>query len=393
MKLALKQIPWYIKLMPVWVGAAFPGLLSRKLKGMLNDNEKLLELKNMISFMDNAIENQLLLLDYFMRKEPAVIGNDNVFTIDVDFGYKDTNNTNIFYNTPADKPISHQVDDLFLAIRKYYTHRLIQHSEKDRRLRCIPDDTPKEKKLFEIYPFLGINTKNYDFNEIEGLFDKYFKGYEFDTPELRSMKLFDMLDKYPASVSQLEADYTYLFAGIKVYPPLGFDPWPDDTAERKKVELLYTKCIEKKIPITTHCSAEGFLTDPQSLLFTNPATRWKEALACYPELKLNFAHLGHQNNGSTSWKHAILELITNYEHVYTDFSFQAHSKYYYESLSALLTTLTEYQRSKLLYGSDFMMVLRKVESYNHYMNLFRESQNIGSKSDFCHANSERFLFG
>lgn len=356
--------------------------------------------------MDNTIENQILILDYYLRMTPNVVDHANSFQIDgvtynkivlcpliIDFGYKETNNPNIFYNKPSDKPISKQVDDLFHAIRKYYTHKLVPHPCKDNRLECIPDSTPKENKLFEIYPFLGINTQNYKLSEIEALFDKFFKDYENDTAELRAHKLFDMLDKYPASVSQAEVDFSYLFAGIKVYPPLGFDPWPTDSEELEKVKYLYEKCIEKNLPITTHCNDAGFVIHPHAALYANPGAKWSEVLAHYSSLKLNFAHMGNQKMGKTDWQKDILNLLEKYDNVYSDFSFHASDSTYYQNLEKILQSLSPRQRSKLLFGSDFMMVLSKVESYNQYINSFRNYSGIANKSELCHHNPAKFLFG
>ena len=160
---------------------------------------------------------------------------------------------------PPAKPIINQVVDLINAIWFYYNSEVISHPDKAGRLKIIPTRAPKEKKLFEIYPFLGINTQNYDLTEIVELFDKYFRGYEDDTPLIRRNKLYDRLGSVKVDMEDMmfkrkeKTDsnyYTYLFAGIKLYPPLGFDPWPSENREElDKVRFLYSECIRKKTAI------------------------------------------------------------------------------------------------------------------------------------------------
>ena len=74
---------------------------------------------------------------------------------------------------------------------------------------------------------------------------------------------------------------------------MGFDPWPEDKEERKKVEFLYSYAQKASIPITTHCNDGGFVTVDYKHAYrnTDPAT-WEMVLERFPDLNLNFAHAG-----------------------------------------------------------------------------------------------------
>jgi predicted TIM-barrel fold metal-dependent hydrolase len=103
------------------------------------------------------------------------------------------------------------------------------------------------------------------------------------------------------------------FGGIKMYPPLGYHPVPDDQANegyhvvpenrpndrvaRDNLHDFYTWCQEKRVPITAHCSQGGAVAETVSF---GPALQnylcrpynWRQVLKKYPELILNLAHFG-----------------------------------------------------------------------------------------------------
>jgi len=104
------------------------------------------------------------------------------------------------------------------------------------------------------------------------------------------------------------------FAGVKLYPPLGFDPWPTtSTEEMAKVRYLYGYCSEKAIPITMHVSDGGFIAVPNSEELTSPR-KWQAVLHAYPHLKVNLAHMGHQAKKKwglfpkREWQEIVLDL-------------------------------------------------------------------------------------
>ena len=153
----------------------------------------------------------------------------------------------------------------------------------------------------------------------------------------------------------LSADCQYAFADIKVYPRLGFDPWPDDTDERDKVKYLYSYCIERRIPVTTHCSDSGYKPEDNNHLTSHiPAGKWAKVLNAFPELTLNFARFGSRRNRKKQWRDAIIEWTNRYDRVYTDISCKSAS--YYKELADLLIASLRLQE-RVLYSSDFSINL------------------------------------
>ncbi len=296
-----------------------------------------------------------------------------IMDFDGDNGRGGSLNSGSYYNQPARKPVTEQIIDLFNGINKY--------------------NAKSELSFFEIYPFLGINTRNFTPKKLEAILEQYFDGYKPSRAALAAASA-----KFDGEVKKLGANS---FAGIKVYPPLGFDPWPeDDPRELSKVEMLYSACEAKHIPITAHCNDEGFATCTiaEAEKFTSPA-RWEKALKHYPQLKLNLAHFGRKSDAAFSeWSNKICSLIYKYENVYTDLSFNGFDPAYYAGLKIFLNKLprkmADIVPQRILFGSDFMMSLLKIESYSKYLSYFSQTPHLDetTKNDLCSLNPAKFLF-
>jgi predicted TIM-barrel fold metal-dependent hydrolase len=210
------------------------------------------------------------------------------------------------------------------------------------------------------------------------------------------------------------------FSGIKVYPPLGFNPWPDENKEpleAEKVKYLYKFCVEKNIPITTHCSNIGWqvIERKKALAYTDPKT-WERVLQQdeYKTLKLNFAHFGSQRKSwvfgrksrSWEWLETIFDLMLKYDHVYSDFSYEGVFKDYCSKCCKRIKIFVDknargqFKRDinriydRILFGTDFLINLIELDSYKKYLEMFEEAPfppDIDRKK-FCEVNPERFLF-
>ena len=94
-----------------------------------------------------------------------------------------------------------------------------------------------------------------------------------------------------------------------------------------------------------------------------------------------------------------MKLIARFDHLYVDFSFNGLDKDYYRDLRRYINynpaELREKLKQRILFGSDFLINLTGVESYNEYLQIFSESAYISSEEKhlFCEVNAERFLFG
>ena len=409
-KRMLNKIPILIKIVPNGLMGLFPARIARKIREFLQNDSR--NLRNLLSVMESAVEYHFLYIEYFLLNEHRFFGKTEANRYSkivicpqlIDFGYKNLNNNDCFYNVPPSKPVVNQAVDVINAIWFYYNCEIIPHPDRAGRLKVIPCSIPKEDKLFEIYPFLGINTKNYDLFEMVEMFDKYFSGYEDDTPSIRRKKLYDRLGSVKVDTEDMvfrrkektgSSYYTYLFAGIKLYPPLGFDPWPEeDQNELDKVRFLYSECIRRRLPVIVHCSDGGFRTTGDSNLFTDPSLRWKKVLT-RPELrdlKINFAHLGNRKGGEQDWLQAILEYIRKNKNVYSDCACITPQMKDYEMIRNIMNEDVE---SKILFGSDFMINLIWSDSYNEYLRNFLLTPFLDDRqrSLMCETNPEKFLFG
>ena len=422
-----EEVKKYLKkYLPVWlkvIGSIFMplfgpivpySLLSKLLSNKIQEESKV---RNLLSFMETSVLYDFLIVEYFLKnsgnKNLQLVSEDNELDVAgkkynkivlcpliMDFGYNYIKNSDCFYDIPPQKPVTSQIKDLMSAISTYYKKDISIGYDSNSVTEFKVTDTNIEKgdKLFEIFPFMSINTENYSIETIEKMLNKYFADFsKDDTKEVRYKKLYDAMGNFKGDLED-EENCKNIFAGIKLYPPLGFNPWPDDQEEKEKKEkvvLLYETCVDKNIPITTHCSPGGFLVKNKYRKYTNPSEYWEKVLADsrFSKLKINFAHMGGDKK---NWVNKIFELALNPDHnIYTDFSCNGITGDYYEKLRNKIVTYEAQINDKILYGSDFMINLLKIKSLNEYMECFIESNYLtnNQKIKFINENPENFLFG
>jgi hypothetical protein len=339
-------------------------------------------IKNLMASVENEVGNLFLMMEeclweHVMINGKIVIGNksyDKVILtpLIIDFGVKTAFYRNVHYNRkPVAKPVIEQTIDLFNGISKY--------------------NTQSPHKIFEIYPFMGINTINYTINEIDGMLNKHFGNYMGTHESFRSnMSVFS---------GDVKSSGSNIYSGIKLYPLLGFDPWPHNTQEKEKVMLLYDFCQSKQIPITSHISDVGFcIIDEQNMETLTSPLKWKKVLNRYPSLKLNLAHFGKKGK-STEWQNEIINLIKTYDNVYTDISYRGFDDSFYKDLKNIVKGLGNKKnitklKDRILFGSDFMINLLETDSYCKYYDLFISTKHFSEndKNLMCSLNPQSFLF-
>lgn len=302
------------------------------------------------------------------------------------------------------KPMADQVRDVCLGIADYYREK----------------ESKKEVPMLEVHPFMGINPLIYnldpngdDSQTLNQVLDKYFLNFTgAESCSVRRERI--LAYNWRTFKGDLDALGPDVFLGIKVYPPTGFNPWPMNNKEQtdmipnagwKKLRDFYSYCVAKNIPVTTHCSNGGFLTDPAYKDFADPA-RWAKVLEEYPKLRLNLAHLGHDDRDNEdmtglfsekSWRRAAADLACKYDNVYVDISYRGVKPGYYEELGKLFESLTDPVQKrledKIIFGSDFMINLMAIDSYSKYMqNFMSSSLGVVLMDKFCNKNPESFLF-
>lgn len=187
----------------------------------------------------------------------------------------------------------------------------------------------------------------------------------------------------------------YDFAGIKIYPPLGYYPFDE------RLYQVYRMAEDHQIPITAHCARGGvfykgsitnemrkhprtgkvykarknkFITD----IYTDP-DNYNYLLKDFPKLKINLAHFGGfdewekylinsiDEDGELSWYLKIRDLMRKYPNVYTDVSYTMYKK---DLLPLLKVSLEdETINKKILFGTDYYMVEQELTEKEFSINL------------------------
>lgn len=215
--------------------------------------------------------------------------------------------------------------------------------------------------------------------------------------------------------------------GIKLYPPIGFNPNPTDDALQGKYLEFYNWCVEQEIPITTHCQgASGSFSVGSKSREVNRNTHgknWYHLFKKSPSIKnlrINFAHFGGEDGtedlvdwygvDTDSWTYYLIKLLKKYPNTYADISAYDFSD---EGACENLVKILEWDKNnkfheegdykladKLLWGSDVPMVISNTAyrkggdkhgkaEYRHLFKKFKDTVSIADK--MTSANPIAFL--
>jgi len=229
--------------------------------------------------------------------------------------------------------------------------------------------------------------------------------YEIQLDELAELKkiyhdiLFPFVAVDPRRPNLLPLVQKYIeeheFAGIKMYPPLGF--FPNDS----RLDPIYKYAETNQLPVMTHCSKGGvyFRGKLTETMRTHPDTNdvlasaknnaftehyshpsnYDVIMAKFPNLKLCLGHFGGDDewrkylatswdrDQELSWFKIILNMLKKYDTLFTDISYSLYDTRLHPMLKILLTDSTV--RNKILYGSDFYMIERDMSDRAYSMTL------------------------
>ncbi|OHD26552.1 MAG: hypothetical protein A2Y38_06910 [Spirochaetes bacterium GWB1_59_5] len=317
----------------------------------------------------------------FGPSSPSLFGEDwdawLVCPLMMDFGARSVGGL-VYYSAPPKKTIDEAVREMLAGISGYRAAR-------------------PEGRLI-VRPFLGLDPGARGAAETERALYTYFSGFSRRCPaQLSSFKASSSWKGDPGRVPRGS------FAGIKLYPPLGFDPWPEDRDELDAARLMYDFCERRGIPLVVHCDDQGFRTIPldQAMHLTDPE-RWLSVFKEFPDLIVDFAHFGERYLGRANargeWTKAIIGLMERFSGVYADVAFNGCEAQYWTTLSRFLEELGDASagivRSRLLFGTDFVINLMKTRSYRDYVSDFIDgSLDSELKRAMISDNPARFLFG
>ena len=210
-----------------------------------------------------------------------------------------------------------------------------------------------------------------------------------------------------------------LAIGVKLYPPMGFGPtknagrdpsfwvkpWSSDIVRTPNfgkrlddaMNALFEWCAENDVPIITHSNRSNGPSDDFEDLVA--PCLWKPVVDRFPDLSINFAHLGGVGSGKANddWE-GYISLMKDSgpgSRVFVDASYFSDiiaddPEVATRLLKRLLGSSEQLER-KILYGSDWKMLVQE-ENAETYLKTFAEAAEKveqGGHADF----SERVLGG
>ena len=160
------------------------------------------------------------------------------------------------------------------------------------------------------------------------------------------------------------------FRGLKLYPKMGFAP--DDPL---LMEQVYPICVERNLPVITHCSRGGVYRKGWSQEQCDKVTRpdaYVPVMERFPDLRICLAHFGgdqdwdeYINTGfdpddpaakdrNWVWRIATMIRCGDWPGLWTDSSY---TLFKFEAYGPLLRLLLEEEKlcERVLFGSDFYM--------------------------------------
>ena len=272
---------------------------------------------------------------------------------------------------------------------RFFGKMKISEKESIKNIIKNPIDRNQIEMLFE-------KLNNPERNTVKKMLEKYFGEFKIEPKSERHNKLKKKMGRFNGNLCDDNQNYNYFFSGIKVYPPLGFDPWPKDKIELKKVKELFSFCERKRIPVTTHYGTTSFQVIDDKKMIEYTFMKWSQVLKEFKKLKINLAHFGSFN---IKWARMLFELILKYENVYTDFSCECIALNDYKKLSRIIKNLCKDDKNKkqkllnrIMFGTDFMINLMDSNSYFEYLSNFFETGLFPEdiKKKFCAENPKIF---
>lgn len=299
--------------------------------------------------------------------------------------------------------------------KEHYSHENVFY--QTRRLREEVIEAGLDNKAL-ILIFAGLDLRKLDGNvDVQAFLNGYFR-------EAGGLKPISER-KNPAELSNGD------IVGIKLYPPIGFNPFSDTSANEidPARKTFYEYCIQKRLPITVHCqsgSYHGFDVNKKIINKNAHPTNWERVMKAIDgdKLKINFAHFGGEEElratvlpvpsqtelgdfrplkkfKKGSWVLSILTMLKTYEQTYADISAFDYSNKAAVMALAWLFVLDEVGdldgrlgigpspcklKDKLIWGSDMPMIYGKpkgllketghVEVYGAYLESFTKAMQI-----------------
>lgn len=185
------------------------------------------------------------------------------------------------------------------------------------------------------------------------------------------------------------------FAGVKLYPPMGFRPDdnraisfahandrvrrnpPTGRALDQALAALYAWCEAEDVPIATHAS-HSMGAGPDTEKYSAPWL-WRSVLHDHPGLRVNLAHFGgFGRHNPQSWQQQLGALMADdaqlfFDTGYWDRAARDHSERPDGPLASTRSFLQQFPTAgrRMMYGSDWHMIAREPD-HNAYHGQMRD---------------------
>jgi predicted TIM-barrel fold metal-dependent hydrolase len=174
--------------------------------------------------------------------------------------------------------------------------------------------------------------------------------------------------------------------GVKFYPPNGYKPSEDpDPVVRDRIEKFFACCVQRDVPVFTHCTPHGFEAYKCSGRLSDPVN-WRPVLRANRSLRLCFAHagggafwFGHSEAEGYVYGERVVELCRTHPNVYCEVGYLDEiltpngPKRFRAILETLLATPgNEGLADRIMYGTDWHMIFR-LRDHRHYLAAFEQA--------------------
>lgn len=177
------------------------------------------------------------------------------------------------------------------------------------------------------------------------------------------------------------------FVGVKLYPPMGFQPignaaLPEDSNLRfpvagrgvldDELDALYRWCLENEVPIKAHAN-KSVSAQPGSDAYASPSG-WATVLKQdgLSDLRVNLAHFGgfeesaaDPSGSDTDWEGLFEGMIDTYDNIYCDLGYwtevsdpNAEDRNRIIELFGQILERSPLLKRRIMYGSDWSMIGR-----------------------------------
>jgi len=390
------------------LGPAAGIIASSRANSLLKENEYY------VKFFERSIENNIKWLQETVKEAALRNGYDTVLLIPLVMDFdcigcpseEDCEKNGLPKCQRASRwdIINNRVIDTESLQRNLNVYMQLERMQK--AIKVVVGDDPK----FKICPFIGFDLRrltiedNSGFEELKAIWNNY--GYK----NKDGNGSYDMLKS-----GQL--------LGIKLYPPIGFCPYPKSKVLRELYKNFFAWCIEENIPITVHCQKGSYRArgGKKALKARTKPFNWLKLLGepggKFSRLKINFAHFGGDEGledlvdfgiDKDCWTYDIIKLLQRHPYTYADLSaYEFSNSGSRHNLRKVIKWAKEGKfrkgakplLDKILWGSDLPLIISGEEfrSVNGYSCLYDNFKEVIDDDELVKRMTEalpfEFLFG